>query len=217
MVLLPLDSDRVCVSLQVLDVSVESSSNSSRTQVTISDGVHFFPVMLAKHLQRFVDCGDISRGAFVSVTNYVLQTLSNRKIVIICLDLSVMSVGEAVNGSPLEFIPPPTMSKEEIEFIGVTSDNVCLYCEQIPCEWLHYGRSVVDSVRAKSSSSPSTDISLINKSCRHDAYRMYTRAKYGYMGKGRRVPLPTCVVDGIRANFPDMDNNYICFTPTTCD
>jgi hypothetical protein len=107
MVLLPLDSDRVCVSLQVLDVSVESSSNSSRTQVTVSDGVHFFPVALAKHLQRFVDCGDIRWGAFVSVTNYVFQTLSNGKIVIICLDLSVMSIGEAVIGSPSEFIPRP--------------------------------------------------------------------------------------------------------------
>jgi hypothetical protein len=196
---------------------VESSSNSSRTQVTVSDGVHFFPVMVAKHLQRFVDCGDISRGAFVSVTNYASQTLSNGKIVIICLDLSVMSVGEAVIGSPSEFIPPPTMSKEEIEFVGVTSDNVCLYCEQIPCEWLHYGHSVVDSVQEKCNSSPSNDISLINKSCRHDTYRTYTRAKYGYMGKGRRVPLPACVFDGIRANFPDMDNNYVGFTPTTYD
>jgi hypothetical protein len=87
------------------------------------------------------------------------------------------------------------MIKEEIEFVGVTSDNVCLYCEQ----------------------TPSTNISLINKSCRHDAYQTYTRAKCGHMGKGRRVPLPTCVVDGIRANFPDMDNNYVGFTPTTCD
>jgi hypothetical protein len=32
---------------------------------------------------------------------------------------------------------------------------------------------------------------------------MYTHAKHGYLGKGNRTPLPSCVLNYIRSNFPD--------------
>jgi hypothetical protein len=32
------------------------------------------------------------------------------------------------------------------------------------------------------------------------------------LGKGNRVPLPTCVVDGIQENFPDLTNTYVGFS-----
>jgi hypothetical protein len=53
-----------------------------------------------------------------------------------------------------------------------------------------------------------------NKSFRHAAYSMFIRTKYCYLGKGNRVPLPTCVVDGIRENFPDPTSTYVGFSAT---
>jgi hypothetical protein len=115
-------------------------------------------------------------------------------------------------GSPSEFIPTSTNNSEETEFFGVSSDGVCSHCEETPCEWLLYGPAIVQSVRAMHGSNPSIDILLTNKACRHAAYTMYTRTKFGHLGKANRVPLPSCVVNGVRDNFPDPKNNFVGFT-----
>jgi len=44
MVLLPMESDRVPVSVQVLDVCMLSTSELAGTVVSVSDGNHYFPV-----------------------------------------------------------------------------------------------------------------------------------------------------------------------------
>ncbi len=41
----------------------------------------------------------------------------------------------------------------------------------------------------------------------------FTSAKHGNLGKKKRIPLPDCVVSGIRDVYPDVDNEYVGFKP----
>ncbi len=50
-----------------------------------------------------------------------------------------------------------------------------------------------------------------NRQVRYLAYSAFTLAKHGYLGKTKRVPLPNCVVHGIRDTFPNESNNYVGF------
>ncbi len=153
----------------------------------------------------------------VSLQNYITQSLSKEKSVLICLDLTIVGLHDSIIGSPSEYIPSSPDVIEEIEFVGVSSGGVCSHCEQMPCEWLLYGPIIVHSVRATHGSNPNVDRLLTNKSCRHSTNTMYTRTKFGYLGKGNRVPLPNCVVNGVRGNFLDPSNNYVRFTPSVQD
>jgi len=134
------------------------------------------------------------------------------------LALSVIGFNEGTIGRLSEYICPSIVSDGGAKFGSLESSELCPHCEQIPCEWSVYGPTVVDSVRATHGTMSGTVMGskacLKNKSCRHDAYRTYTRTKFGYLGKGRRIPLPACVVNGIRDIFPDANDNYVGFTPT---
>jgi hypothetical protein len=48
---------------------------------------------------------------------------------------------------------------------------------------------------------------------RYLAYAAFTSAKHGHLGKKKRIPLPNCVVSGIRDVYPDVDNEYVGFKP----
>lgn len=89
---------------------------------------------LAKHLYDLVHHGELSWDAMVSLKNYTTQSLPNGQTVPICLDLSVVGLDDSIIGSPLEFIPPSVVSTEQIEFAGMTSDDACSSCEEMPCE-----------------------------------------------------------------------------------
>jgi hypothetical protein len=94
--------------------------------------------------------------------------------------------------------------------------NSCHICNEDPCNWNLYGRAIVHSVR--SSRSIDSVVSLSdNKSCRYNAYGMYARLKSGYLGKGNCKKLPSCVTDGIRANFPDPNDTYVGFVPSSLE
>jgi hypothetical protein len=146
MVLLPMESDRVPVSVQVLDVCMSSTSELAVTVVTVSDGNHYFPVTLVKCLQDLVHCGDVKPGTIVSLNNYITQNLSCGKLVVICLALSVIGFNEATIGSPSEYICPSIVSDGGTKIGTLDSSELCPHCEQIPCEWSVYGPTVVDSV-----------------------------------------------------------------------
>jgi hypothetical protein len=153
MVLLPMESDRVPVSVQVLDVCMLSTSELAGTVVTVSDGNHYFPVTLVKCLQDLVHCGDVKPGAIVLLNNYITQNLSCGKLVVICLALSVIGFNEATIGIPSEYICPSIVSDGGTKIGTLDSSELCPHCEQIPCEWSVYGPTVVDSVRGQSPSS----------------------------------------------------------------
>jgi hypothetical protein len=73
-----------------------------------------------------------------------------------------------------------------------------------------FGNTIVDCVRSMIGTT-AVDKALINKQCRFAAYQMYTHTKLGYLGKGNRVPLPLCVSDAVRKNFPDPNHSYVGF------
>lgn len=43
---------------------------------------------------------------------------------------------------------------------------------------------------------------------RQEAYRQFSYWKHGHKGKGKRIPLPSCVVWNIRNCYPDLDGKY---------
>ncbi|XP_069815788.1 uncharacterized protein [Dendropsophus ebraccatus] len=49
---------------------------------------------------------------------------------------------------------------------------------------------------------------------RKAAYRSYTRMIHGFLGKHRRIPIPSCVVHLVRCTFPDEDGLYMGFIQT---
>ena len=57
------------------------------------------------------------------------------------------------------------------------------------------------------------DNALCNKERRHCLYKATIRNIYGYLGREVRVPLSLCIVNRIRAMFPNEDNEeeYIGF------
>jgi hypothetical protein len=119
--------------------------------------------MLAKHLHDLVHCGDVKQGVLVLLNNYITQSLSDDKSVLICLDLTIVGLHDSTIDSPSEYIPPSPNVIEEIEFVGVSSEGVCSHCEQMPCEWLLYGPTNVHSVRATHGSNPNVDRLLTKK------------------------------------------------------
>jgi hypothetical protein len=203
----------VPVKVQLLDVT----SHASRIDVTVSDGGHWCQLTLAKHSHDLVHCGDVKQGVLVLLNNYIFQSLSVDKSVLVCLDLTIVGLHNLTIGSPTEYIPLSPNVIEEVKFVGISSEGVCSHCEQMQCEWLLYGPTIVHSVQSTHGSNPNVDRLLTNKACRHAAYTSYTRTKFGYLGKGNRVPLPKCFVNGIRDNFPDPSNNYVGFTPSVQD
>ncbi len=50
-----------------------------------------------------------------------------------------------------------------------------------------------------------------NKQLRFLSYSEYTNMKHGYLGKHNRVPIPNCVVSGIRVSYPDKNNCFVGF------
>ncbi len=58
------------------------------------------------------------------------------------------------------------------------------------------------------------DAAMANKSYQFAAYQANARVKYVYLGKGNRKPLPLCVTNGIRGNFPDPKSVYVSYQPT---
>ncbi|XP_044134155.1 P2X purinoceptor 7-like [Bufo gargarizans] len=50
-----------------------------------------------------------------------------------------------------------------------------------------------------------------NRCLRWASYRKFTNLVYGFLGKGHRIPVPSCVVSKIRELYPDHEGNYTGF------
>ncbi len=214
------DKDRVPITLQVLEVAnVTSSSTSSstssvaRVEALLSDGKYFSRVVLIKKLHSLVTSKQLHRGVIVHMTNYISQPLDYGKQAVICLDISVVGMSETIIGNPTEFLQSVLPIYSSPEFVGRECDGLCNHCQEDPCDWSLLGRTIVDSVRADHQAD-TVDEGMTNKSYRFAAYRTYAQVKYGYLGKGNRKPLPICVTNGIRDNFPDPNSVYVGFRQT---
>ena len=93
---------------------------------------------------------------------------------------------------------PSTTDGEDDEI----SSNICLYCGDKPCFWISMKDDIV------SSTIRNVDNYLKpNSYFRKRAYQMYVFHKYGRLGKGNRVRVPLCVLEGVRSVWPESDAN----------
>ena len=72
------------------------------------------------------------------LTNYISQRLDDNKVVIICLDMTLMDHSLDIIGDPMDFVMVSEIT-EPIVFIGSSVAGFCGECEQNPCDWFLLG------------------------------------------------------------------------------
>lgn len=199
--------------LEVTNVgsSTAAASTPAPVEAKLSDGKHYSCIVLSKKLHSLINSKQLHRGVLVQMTNYISHPVDGAKNVISCLDVTVVSPSDTIiYGNPSEDFPSALPFVVTPEFVGSVSDGFYTHCEQEPCNWSSLGHNIVETVRAENTST-TVDGAMANKSYQFAAYQMYARVKYGYLGKGNRKPLPLCVTNGIRENFPDPKSVYVGF------
>ncbi len=210
---LSLENDRLPLILQVVhfeNVFSDTALSPVHVQVSFLDECHHSSMILARRLSDL--SSKLRIGDIVTLTNYISQCLDDNKVVIICLDITLMDHLVDIIGNPMDFVMVSEITKP-IVFIVSSVTGFCGECEQNPCDWFLLGPTIVDCIRATKSIGAGGGCADIDKKCHFKSYQMYTHAKLGYLGKGNRVQLPSCVTNGIRSNFPDPNKSYIGFLP----
>ena len=93
-------------------------------------------------------------------------------------------------------------------------DKTCVICASTPCEWEEFGTKVVEHSRTLYRREMRGEKEVVvfdngavvpNNTMRRQLYRIFTYLKYGHLGKGNRMPIPSCVTTQIRNMFPDEE------------
>ena len=141
---LPLDQDRVPLTLQVVGIEIISDCSLTpvRVQITLSDGMHCGNMTLARRLHHLAT--KVRHGAIVRLNNCISQVAEDNRVVVICLDATILSKAEVIIGEPSNFVLLLDKSKPSIAFIGSAVDGFCSDCRMTPCDWTLLGPSIVD-------------------------------------------------------------------------
>ena len=83
-------------------------------------------------------------------------------------------------------------------------DDMCAVCGGTPCDWIVYGEEAVQDIEKEYSSELDT---IDNQTLRQSTYKLFIYSKYGFLSKGNRIKIATCVLDRIRQKWPDPDPN----------
>jgi hypothetical protein len=116
---------------------------------------------------------------------------------------------------------------DDVEIVDVLFQDddcpeVCPLCACSPCEWEEYGPKVMEQASLLYNKVIRDGIEVIvddqgapvaNATMRFRLYYAFTYAKFGHLGKGHRIPLPTCARDKIRALYPEAGGVYVGFSP----
>jgi hypothetical protein len=105
--------------------------------------------------------------------------LDDTKVVVICLNVSVVADSVEMIGNPSDFMMVPECITEPALFISSSDVGFCNHCLQNPCNWSMFGHTIADCVRSTIGTTV-VGKALINKQCQFAAYQMYTHAKLGY-------------------------------------
>jgi hypothetical protein len=82
--------------------SVTSDFSLSPVRVTLSDGIHRSPMILARRLHHLGS--ELHKFDIVMLTNYISQRVDDNKVVVICLDVAVVTASEDIIGNPSDFV-----------------------------------------------------------------------------------------------------------------
>ena len=80
--------------------------------------------------------------------------------------------------------------------------HICQYCGDKPCFWILYESEIFEKTNMKVTRGVKK-----NNEFQKEAYKMYIYLKYGRLGKGTRVKIPQCAVEGIRRLWPEEDED----------
>ena len=107
---------------------------------------------------------------------------------------------------------PMTVSKARV--CCRTSTGLCILdSDPELCEIMLNTRSVVTAINSQRMLLNSSNWDYSNPNMRHAAYKQYIYATLGRIGKGVRVPVPSCVCWQIRDRWPSVDG-YVGFRET---
>ena len=82
---------------------------------------------------------------------------------------------------------------------------MCGTCGGTPCDWIQYGDSIVEAGDQALELHKKGGSNLVRKKM----YSTYTYIKYGHLGRGERIRIPSCVLDKIREHWPDVSGKYM--------
>lgn len=95
---------------------------------------------------------------------------------------------------------------------GDEDDTTCPHCFQEPCllqQGLH--RSIIEYYERELCHDDGSPIFPNNKQIRFRLYKHVTAWIHGFLGKGVRIEIPTCVRDEIIEMAPEDDHVYVGF------
>ena len=112
------------------------------------------------------------------------------------------------------------MAAEQLE--AENAEDICCYTYgKTPCEWLEFGTPALDAIEHKFNVETAIEQGYMvevetgkrvpNNRIRFSFYQMFTYEKFGHLGRGNRIKIPSCVEDVIKEKFPDLDGNYTNF------
>ena len=93
-------------------------------------------------------------------------------------------------------------------------------CQSMACEWEELGEGVVEQSNFLYNREQRDGQEVIvddngvvvpNSKMRRALYRAFIYLKFGHLGKGNRIPIPSCVTKKIREMYPEADGNYMGF------
>ena len=92
---------------------------------------------------------------------------------------------------------------------------VCDECGSMPCEWLQFGNKTVESINSRyrlnesGARVDSNGVLVMNALMRKAAFKVFTYLKFGHLGRGHRIPIPGCVMDKVREEYPEANGEYL--------
>ncbi len=94
---------------------------------------------------------------------------------------------------------------------------ICIQCGETLCDWLRFGAELLSEARStypcvlgdRSSCSARAGDGVTRNVVRKFIYKNYVYSKYGSLGKGIRINIPECVLQKVRAAYPEDDGNYM--------
>ena len=109
------------------------------------------------------------------------------------------------------------LGQQDVSSSVEDDDPVCPVCGGTPCAWEEFGEEVVESLERMYEHREDGFVfnangELMSMANLHfECYTMFTRAKYGVLGKKKCIPAPGCVEQHFRDRYPAPDGNYTGF------